>query len=187
MTLENMTPADWSYLADKAHANAVAKGFYDKKPKIEHVKMLAVCELAEAIEADRKGRRATVSDEIDDYEESAFITDFNARIKDTVEDELADFIIRCLDYVGWMRAEGEWTEGEEFDIPFEFYQAGVWKPRDSIIYMAYRAAENVLVYVVSAMECVLSYCQFAGIDIMRHVELKMRYNELRPRLHGKKY
>lgn len=149
--------------------------------------MLAICELAEAIEADRKGRRAVVSEEIDDYVDEAFVTDFNARIKDTVEDELADFIIRCLDYVGWMIEEGEWTEGEELDIPFEFYQAGGWRDGDSIAYMAYHATRSVLVYVISAMECVLSYCQFAGIDIMRHVEPKMRYNELRPRLHGKKY
>lgn len=185
MNLEQMTPQDWGYLAKKAHANAVAKGFYDKKPKIEHVKMLAVCELAEAIEADRKGRRAIVSDEIDDYEESAFITDFNARIKDTVEDELADFIIRCLDYVGWMIKRREWSD--KFDVPFEVYQKDVWKTKEKLIDMAYHATGCALGYVVDAMECVLSYCQFAGIDIMRHVELKMRYNELRPRLHGKKY
>ena len=26
-----------------------------------------------------------------------------------------------------------------------------------------------------------------GIDIERHIELKMQYNQSRPRLHGKKY
>lgn len=185
MTLEKMTPADWGELAEKAHANAVAKGFYDKKPKIEHVKMLIACELAEAVEADRKGRYAVVSEEIDDYMDEAFITDFNARIKDTVEDELADVIIRCLDYVGWMIKRGEWTD--KFDVPFEVYQPGGWKTKDKLIDMAYHATYRALGYVVDAMECVLSYCQFAGIDIMRHVELKMHYNELRPRLHGKKY
>ena len=89
MKLEQMTSDDWRSLANKAHRNAVEKGFYDKKPKIEHVKMLIACELAEAVEADRKGRYAVVSEEIDDYVDEAFITDFNARIKDTVEDELA--------------------------------------------------------------------------------------------------
>lgn len=188
MKLEQMTPQDWSYLADKAHANAVAKGFYDQTPSHERLRMLAVCELAEAVEADRKGRRAVADEWIDGCTDAlAFHASFNLHFKDTVEDELADFIIRCLDYYGWMVEEGEWTDGEEFDVPFEFYQAKGWKDGDSIADMAYHATGSVLVYVVSAMECVLSYCQFAGIDIMRHVELKMRYNELRPRLHGKKY
>lgn len=185
MKLEQMTSDDWRSLANKAHRNAVEKGFYDNTPSYYHLRMLAICELAEAIEADRKGRRAVVSEEIDDYVDEAFVTDFNARIKDTVEDELADFIIRCLDYVGWMIEEGEWRK--EFNVPFEFYHAAGWKAGDSVTCMAYYATRSAIAYIVSAMECVLSYCQFAGIDIMRHVELKMRYNELRPRLHGKKY
>lgn len=185
MTLEQMTPQDWSYLADKAHRNAVAKGFYDQTPSHDHLRMLAICELVEAIEADRKGRRAVVSEEIDDYVDEAFVTDFNARIKDTVEDELADFIIRCLDYVGWRRATYDWGE---LEISLDFYQPDEWRKVEGIAEMSYYAiSELISLSVTYALECVLSYCQFAGIDIMRHVELKMRYNELRPRLHGKKY
>ena len=73
MKLEQMTPQDWSSLADKAHRNAVEKGFYDNTPSYYHLRMLAICELAEAVEADRKGRRAVVSEEIDDYVDEAFI------------------------------------------------------------------------------------------------------------------
>lgn len=185
MTLENMTPADWGDLAKKAHANAVAKGFYDQKPSDEQIRMLAICELAEAVEADRKGRRAVVSEDIDDYVDEAFVTDFNARIKDTVEDELADFTIRCLDYVGWRIKRHEW--GTKFDVPFEVYQKDVWTTEDKLTNMAYHATECMFAYVPDAMACVLSYCEFVGIDILRHIELKMRYNELRPRLHGNKY
>ena len=180
-----MTPEDWDSLAEKAHANAVSKGFYDQTPSDEHIRMLAVCELAEAVEADRKGRRAVVSEEIDDYVDEAFITDFNARIKDTVEDELADFVIRCLDYVGWKIETGEWCSF--LHDPVVYLRFRRWEAGDGITEMAYHATKSMIVYAVSAMECVLSYCQFAGIDIMRHVEPKMRYNELRPRLHGKKY
>ena len=188
MKLEQMTPQDWSYLADKAHANAVEKGFYDQTPSHEQIRMLAICELAEAVEADRNGRRDASDEWIDGCtDDLAFHAEFNHHIKDTVEDELADFIIRCLDYVGWMIEEGEWTEGEEFDVPFEVYQRDVWKTKEKLTDMAYHATECMFSYVPDAMECVLSYCQFVGIDIMRHVELKMRYNELRPRLHGKKY
>ena len=184
MTLEKMTPADWGELAKKAHANAVAKGFYDLTPSIKGCRMLAICELAEAVEADRKGRRAVVSEEIDDYVDEAFVTDFNARIKDTVEDELADFVIRCLDYIGWRSKNCNW---EEIDISLDFIPQGEWREVEGITEMAYYATERTVMSVPYALELVLSYCQFAKIDIMRHVELKMRYNELRPRLHGKKY
>nr|DAL06127.1 MAG TPA: hypothetical protein [Caudoviricetes sp.]DAN96503.1 MAG TPA: hypothetical protein [Caudoviricetes sp.] len=33
----------------------------------------------------------------------------------------------------------------------------------------------------------IKYCQFSNIDLMWHVEQKMRYNELRENKHGKKY
>jgi len=34
---------------------------------------------------------------------------------------------------------------------------------------------------------VLDMCAFKGIDIEKHIELKMKYNSLRPVKHGKKY
>ncbi len=34
---------------------------------------------------------------------------------------------------------------------------------------------------------VLDLCAFKGIDIEKHIELKMRYNSLREKMHGKKY
>ena len=184
MKLENMPPAEWGELAKKAHANAVAKGFYDLTPSVRGCRMLAICELAEAVEADRKGRRAVVSEEIDDYVDEAFVTDFNARIKDTVEDELADFVIRCLDYIGWRSKACNW---EEIEISFDSLPQEEWRAVEGFTEMAYYATERIFASVPYALELVLSYCKFAGIDIMRHVELKMRYNELRPRLHGKKY
>ena len=116
--------------------------------------------------------------------DEAFVTDFNARIKDTVEDELADFVIRCLDYIGWRSKACNW---EEIKISFDSIPQDEWREVEGITEMAYYATERIVMSVPYALELVLSYCQFAGIDIMRHVDLKMRYNELRPRLHGKKY
>lgn len=178
MKIDQMTPQDWSSLAERAHRNAVANGFYAQTPSDEHLRMLAICELAEAIEADRKGRRAVADEWIDNCSDNlAFHAGFNHHIKDTVEDGLADFIIRCLEYVGGME-EWECTDGVEFDVPFEFYRASSWKAGDSITYMAYHATKSALMYVVSAMECVISYCEFAGIDIMRYVDIKMRYSKI---------
>nr|WP_314650877.1 hypothetical protein [uncultured Porphyromonas sp.] len=185
MTLENMPPAEWGELAKKAHANAVAKGFYDLTPSVRGCRMLAICELAEAVEADRKGRRAVDDEWIDNCSDNlAFHSGFNHHIKGTVEDGLADFVIRCLDYIGWRSKACNW---EEIEISFDTLPQEEWRAVEGFTEMAYYATERIFASVPYALELVLSYCKFAGIDIMRHVELKMRYNELRPRLHGKKY
>ena len=34
---------------------------------------------------------------------------------------------------------------------------------------------------------VMDLAQFKGIDLEKHIELKMRYNSMRPKYHGKKY
>ena len=74
-------------LAKEIHANAVAKGFWDEARSIRHYLMLVVCELAEAIEADREGRTASIPEGIEDFPNKAFVPSFESHIKDTLEDE----------------------------------------------------------------------------------------------------
>lgn len=112
-------------LRDEIHENAKNKGFWDKEREIGTRLMLCVSELAEAMEADRKGRVANM-DKF--YKGIAHGDIFETYIKDTFEDELADTIIRILDL-----------------------------------------------------------CGAKGIDIEKHIELKMKYNATRERMHGKKY
>ena len=56
--IEIMKNTDFNELAKRAFENARAKGFHDVERKDNHWLMLVVCELAEAVEADRSGRRA---------------------------------------------------------------------------------------------------------------------------------
>jgi NTP pyrophosphatase (non-canonical NTP hydrolase) len=124
-------------LAQEIHANACAKGFWDQPRPIAQILMLVVCELAEAVEADREGRRA----DLEAFERGSagasmfweaskdrWCGSFKAHVKDAFEDEIADAIIRLLDL-----------------------------------------------------------CCHLGIDIERHIALKMEYNATRERLHGKAY
>jgi NTP pyrophosphatase (non-canonical NTP hydrolase) len=118
-------------LSDEIHENAKNKGFWDNPRETGTLLMLCVSELAEAMEADRKGKFAKVKlyeavDQIGRPSHDAF--SFESTIKDTFEDELADTIIRILDL-----------------------------------------------------------CGAKGIDIEKHIELKMKYNATRERMHGKKY
>ena len=47
---------NYNELAEKAHSNAVKHGFWDKKFNNEHYLMLVITEIAEMVEADRRGK-----------------------------------------------------------------------------------------------------------------------------------
>jgi len=121
-------------LAWEIHRAAVKKGFYEEPRECGTRLMLVVSELSEALEADRTGRHADLAAFDSDQQPTPrtgcdpFADKFETHVKDTFEDEIADALIRLLDY----------------------------------------AAAN-------------------DIDIERHIDLKMRYNELRPHKHGKEY
>jgi NTP pyrophosphatase (non-canonical NTP hydrolase) len=84
-------------LAKEIHEGNTARGFWEGDRKLTEVVMLTVCELAEAIEADRGEKWATETD-ILQYKNISTPKRFKENIKDTVQDEIADAIIRLLDF-----------------------------------------------------------------------------------------
>ena len=78
-------------LGRRAFETAKAKGFHDEPIDIPRALMLTVSELAEALEADRKNKRADLSAFFD--KEPCEIFPFREKF----EDELADATIRLLD------------------------------------------------------------------------------------------
>ena len=116
-----------SILQKEIHANAVAKGFYDDAPAVGTQLMLVVSELGEALEAHRKGKWVNLKYMIErqkellasipkDLSEPEYIAEINRvkanlfqlHIKDTVEDELADALIRILDLAESLKIDLEW-------------------------------------------------------------------------------
>ncbi len=102
-------------LQDKAFSNALKHGFHHKGQNIGELLMLIVSELAEALEADRNGKRFKGGNEwLDRYanrktkdDADTFDMIFMETVKNTFEDELADALIRILDLAGYLNIDLE--------------------------------------------------------------------------------
>ena len=184
--------------AKDCHQRAVAKGFWDEVHSVGHYLMLVISELSEAVEADRLGKWAKLDhdtiDTLQRIEGEPFVQMFLNEVKDTVEDELADAVIRLLDLLGYMLA-GDELKSADLD---KVRGSDVDRlPSEELTYILFWVTEEVcrlwraellrlegIPYAVKALE---QLCDHLGIDLMSHIELKMKYNATRPALHGKKY
>lgn len=102
--------------AQTVHHNNREKGFHEKPIEVGTQLMLIVSELTEALEADRKSKHAdhTGIDALENdgytWEDSpiSYRDQFERTIKDSHEDEIADAIIRLMDYAGAKGIDLEW-------------------------------------------------------------------------------
>lgn len=184
--------------AKDCHDRAVAKGFWDEAHSVGHYLMLVVSELSEAVEADRIGKWARLDpDTIDTLQRidgAPYAQEFLREVKDRVEDEIADAVIRLLDLLGWMLKDRALSEKEvETDLGVSaFYIAGEMTLADALWPIVQEACchcgkcahRYAILYAVKSLELL---CDHLGIDLMAHIDLKLKYNATRPALHGKKY
>lgn len=179
------------------HQRSVAKCFWNEPHSVWHCLMLAYGELHEAIESDRIGKWAKLTPEqIEDLrglEGAAYAQAFLWMVKDTVEDEIADAVIRLLDLLGCLLRGVELTQEElnmvpaacENDTPPNMLTDAMFIVVSGSVYAACKDKE--FVSVLTPIKSLELLCDHLGIDLMTHIELKLKYNETRPAKHGKKY
>lgn len=182
--------------AKDCHERAVAKGFWDEPHSVGHYLMLVVSELSEAVEADRIGKWAKLDpDTIDTLQRIAgapYAQEFLRLVKDRVEDEIADAVIRLLDLLGWMIESGTPLVGLD-NVSGEF--GNTTPPKDltdallrvvcsSVLPLSFCSTLDAVLAPIKSLE---QLCDHLGIDLMTHIDLKLKYNASRPALHGKKY
>lgn len=184
---------DFDTLKEKAFKTAKNHGWHEEAQPDEVLLMLIITEFAEAVNADRKGKHADKDKFLaslkHDDDGEMFSTIFDQYIKGTFEEELADILIRCLD-LGALRLcsfDGV-NETVERMIPkadmIPSFPALAYSICQDITCQSYDMEDKLQ----NVMVCVLLYCRLRNIDIVSFVDLKMRYNELRPYKHGgKKY
>ena len=193
-----MKEVNFNELARKAFENARQKGFHDENYTDWHWMMLIVCELAEAVEADRNGKRAERKEYerlVNECEEILRPHLFEMYIKDTVEDELADAVIRLLDYAGMkgLRFPKDFVTKENLELTMN----SCWGK--SLRYFLRTFAERVYARCINELYesgkdnpenvvyNIFVIAELYEIDLIWFIREKMKYNETREVLHGKSY
>lgn len=198
--METIEAINLNKLRDEAYQNAVEHGWHDEDLSDEHFLCLVISELMEAVQAERKGKRSDVAkfnewqgNNIPFSEETRvrrFQEDFEAYIKDSVEDELSDVCIRMLDLAGLL---GVSFLGVKFPLKIrdEIYKYKSQKTFTEWCYDLTRFIANynpwhitTLEFFVNILQEVFIMPKIKGFDLLWHIEQKMKYNRTRPRMHG---
>lgn len=192
-----MNTDELNALKDKAYKTAVAHGFHEEERPDAYWFGLVMSEMGEAINADRKGLHADTK-RFEEVMAMRCITPrvaFEENIKDSVEDELADIIIWLLDFAG-MKGYKLYLDRDSFpdchDALRTFEESGL--PGLFFIIMdnlsdAFDCGE--------LQTCIYDIICFFGDwfekvtgsdhDLWWFVKQKMKYNETRAMLNGKRY
>ena len=174
-------------LRDRAYRAACDKGFHDEQKPDAAYKMPIITEIAEVVRLDGLDRRVRINPQ-DSYVYTEYLRkgyteeDIYVRMAlGNMEDKLADVIILMLDYCG-MKYEKEFPN--IIDYKNCFCQKTICETMYELVCrLCSRDDRDIPSIIVGLTEYLIRY----GIDILWFVEMKMRYNESRPRMHNRKY
>ena len=176
---------DLNKLSREIYENNKAKGFHEEKHSLEHMMCLVISELMEAVEADRRNSRVDYSYEEDGLaytimEDNEFKEWYECTTKGCVEEELADAVIRLLDTAGALGVDANLFNTNLSVFGNSFTE----KIYDIVSGVVMNKATISIPYGIGRIE---KLCSSLNIDLWQHVELKLKYNSLRPYKHGKQY
>lgn len=186
-------------LQKEIHQTNLEKGFWptDVVRNRGEMVVLIITELSEAVEAHREGKRYDPFNRATAFLDGSAVSEnpglswesvFQVQVKNSVEDEFADTVIRILDYCyGWKiplsLMEMKFTMKENFgesiveliEYILRAYRTDV--PRHLCVQGSWSVA----------LQMIISFCQQSNIDILQHVQWKLKYNKTRAFKHGKNY
>ena len=193
--MEKKIEVDFNEIRDRVYENACKHGWYDEMSTEQREVMLIVSEISEAVNADRKGKYADRltfeknfnTPQIDPEGHWKFC--YETFIKDTVEDEIADTFLRLLSY----------SKHRDIDLPPSYFMEDCVEMMHSFMLREVGLPEQLYTVVFTiiqedeyristALTRLIVLARINDIDLLWHIEQKMKYNEMRPYKHGgKKY
>ena len=191
MKTENyLDPERLAKLQQRIWDVATAHGWHEQPISTAQYCGLIMTEMAEAIEADRNGRRADMESFNErmsnlDGSDECFKEMYKRYVKGSIEEEFADVVIRVLDMAqevhgDRMRWLGYYPWGQVYHEDKSFIENAWYFIREILNWGTMNISDSV--------SFMFDWAQDLGIDLWQHIEWKMKYNELRPYKHGgKKY
>lgn len=170
---------DYNKLSKEAHDNAVKHGFWEMPVGKMHCLMLIITEIDEMVEADRSGRHANYAGYNGQRGRS-----FDAFIKDTVEDEMADVVIRLCDLAGALNMHFEENDVSIDDYPFQKF---TFVESAYVLTMGICSQLKIEDRIRLSLAYVTEWAKYMGVELEWHVTEKMKYNAALPPKHGKAY
>lgn len=187
-------------LSKVAHENAVKHGWWESNPSTEHCLMLVVTEVAEMVEADRKGDIAVIKHIkkqrnlaraqkvrlVDDVDAAPdFDAAFTEMVKNTVEDEMADVVIRLLDLAGRLGIDFDRMSENRYHRAFDKFSF----TENAFALTKGLTLESINIFkrIQFGIHFVTGWAKCQGVNLDWHVRAKMRYNANHPFKHGKAY
>ena len=189
-TSNYLDPERLAKLQQRIWEIATAHGWHEQPIPTAQYCGLIMTEMAEAIEADRNGRRADMESFNErmsnlDGSDECFKEMYKRYIKGSIEEEFADVVIRVLDMAqevhgDRMRWLGYYPCGQVYHEDKSFIENAWYFIREILNWGTMNISDSV--------SFMFDWAQDLGIDLWQHIEWKMKYNELRPYKHGgKKY
>lgn len=198
-----MNKINLNALRDRAYKIACEHGFHDEELSNEHCLCLVICELMEAVEADRKGRlgkkcKSRFNIDYNRYpalveEEKRFKSSFEKNVKDSLPDELADAVIRLFDLAGMRNISLEIATKDIGDCIDDMAESCKDETFTESIYaistlpVRYDGLYDFHITINDMVLSIFGLAKHLEIDLLWHIEQKMKYNQLREKMHGKKY
>ncbi len=172
-------------LAKEIYDIANKHGWHEKYAPDGQWMSLVMSEIGEAIEADRRGSKAVLEEgnEGQNYTDDRFIIFYEGLIKGSLEEEFADMMIRLLDF-----AYMKWGDGIDYSYEKRYAHLNEWSFAEYAWYLCKYVLDSGYIDIANSIGYVMDWADDLGINLERHIKLKMRYNNLRSYKHGgKKY
>ena len=179
-------------LKERAYKTAVEHGFHEDVKPDDYYLGLVMSEAGEAINADREGSHADTK-KFEDVIKNGQIyrLSYDVYIKDTLEDEIADIVIRLLDFAGlrgYKLVFAVATSETLYVIKKTFVEYGL----PGILFrlngsLCKNNTEMVICVAINFISNCFETITGSDKNLWWFVEQKMKYNELRPKLNGKRY
>ena len=186
--------------SDEIFKVANTHGWLDEPRTSEQLLGLVVTEVAEVVEADRNNKRANSDSFFDVLKVQSMSEEglsehwygmwyeeyYKMYVRGSIEEELADVIIRILDmtkelYGNNMVWNGSYPNGCEVYNKDKKAVENAWVfVHDVLNWSTFRICDSI--------SFIYDWAESLGINLDQHIEWKIKYNDLRPYRHGgKKY